>query len=50
MAISFLLHGELDVLMDTVQVVKDICQLVSFVWPDEELVVHVNGTSRGASG
>jgi hypothetical protein len=31
--------------MDTVQVVKDICQLVSFVWPDEEL-----GTSRGASG
>jgi hypothetical protein len=34
--ISFCVHGELNVLVDTVQVVKEVPQLVGSVWPDDE--------------
>jgi hypothetical protein len=40
-AISFHLHGELDGLVDTVQVVKEVPQPVGAVWSDDESVVHV---------
>jgi hypothetical protein len=40
-AVSFRLHDELDALVDTVQVVKEIPQPVGAVWPDDESVVHV---------
>jgi hypothetical protein len=37
MAISFHLHGELNVLVDTVQVVKEVPQSVRSVWPDAKV-------------
>jgi hypothetical protein len=40
-AVSFRIHSELYVLMDTVQVVKEVPQPVGSVWPDNESVVDV---------
>jgi hypothetical protein len=40
-AISFHLHGELNVLVDTVQVVREVPQSVGAMWPDDKTVVHV---------
>jgi hypothetical protein len=40
-ALSFGLHGELNVLVDTVQVVQEVLQLVGSVWTDDEGAVHV---------
>jgi hypothetical protein len=33
-ALSFGLHGELNALVNTVQVVQEVLQLVGFVWPE----------------
>jgi hypothetical protein len=40
-AVSFRLHGELNALVDTVQVVKEVPQPVGAMWPDDESVAHV---------
>jgi hypothetical protein len=40
-AVSFPLHGELNILVDTVQVVKEIPQPVWSARPDNESVVHI---------
>lgn len=42
MAISFRLHSEVDVLMDTVQVGKEVGHLALSMGPDDECVVHVS--------
>jgi hypothetical protein len=39
--VTFCLHGELNALMDTVQVVQEVLQFVGSLWPDDEGVVHV---------
>jgi hypothetical protein len=35
------LCGELNVLVDTVQVIKEVCQPVRAMWPDDESVIHI---------
>jgi hypothetical protein len=46
-AISFRLHGELNVLVDTLQVVTEVPQPVRAMWPDDESVVHVTDPAEG---
>jgi hypothetical protein len=36
MALTFGLHGELNALVDTVQVAEEVLQLVGSMWPDDE--------------
>jgi hypothetical protein len=47
---SFRLHGELDALVDTVQVVKEVPQPVGVVRPDDESVVHVTKPAERLMG
>jgi hypothetical protein len=49
-AISFHLHGELNVLVDTVQVVKEVPQPIRAVWPDDESVIHIAEPAEGLVG
>jgi hypothetical protein len=46
-AISFHLHDELNDSVDTVQVVKEVLQLVGSMWPDDKRVIHVMKPLRG---
>jgi hypothetical protein len=48
-AFSFRLHGELNVLVDTVQVIKEVPQPVGAVWADDKCRPR-NRTSRRAYG
>jgi hypothetical protein len=48
-AVSFRHHGELDVLVDTVQVVKEVSHIVWSVWPDDESA-HVKELVEGLTG
>jgi hypothetical protein len=50
MALSFGVHGELNALVDTVQVVQEILQLIRSLWPDDECVVHVAKPAEGLAG
>jgi hypothetical protein len=47
MAISFHLHNELDVPVDTAQVYKEFRQLTGSMWPDDECVVYVAKPVKG---
>jgi hypothetical protein len=49
-AISFHLHSELDVLTDSVQVVKEFSQLVGSMLPDDECVINVVKPTEGRMG
>jgi hypothetical protein len=49
-ALSSGLHGELIALVDTVQVVQEVLQLVRFLWPDDEGVVHIAKPAEGIVG
>jgi hypothetical protein len=49
-AISFRLHSELDVLMDSVQVIKEFSQLAGSIWPDDECVVYLAKPAEGLMG
>jgi hypothetical protein len=40
-AICFCLHGKLDVLIDTAQVVLEVSQFAWSMWPNYESVVHI---------
>jgi hypothetical protein len=50
LAVSFRLHGELNVLVDTVQVVKEVPRPVGAVWPGDEIVVHVTEPAERITG
>jgi hypothetical protein len=50
MAITFGFHFELNVLMDTVQVVKELLQLAWTMRPDDERVTHVAKSAEGLVG
>lgn len=43
MAVSFGVHGELDVLMDTIRVFKEVSQFARSMWPDDEHVILQRG-------
>jgi hypothetical protein len=43
--ISFRLHSELDVLMDTVKAVEEVSKLAWYMCPDDELVAHIAETA-----
>jgi hypothetical protein len=47
---SVCLHSEMDVLMDTVHVVKEVCQLAWSLWPDDKCVIHVAESAEGLVG
>jgi hypothetical protein len=49
-AVSFCLHGELNVLVDTIQVVKEVLQPVGTMGPDDESVVHIMEPAEGLMG
>jgi hypothetical protein len=46
MAVPLRLHGELNALMDTVQVVKELRQLVWTMGTDDERVIHVTESAE----
>jgi hypothetical protein len=46
-AVSFHLHGELNVLVHTVQVVREVPQPVGAMWPDDKSVVHITEPAEG---
>jgi hypothetical protein len=48
--VSFCLHGELNVLVDTIQVVEEVPQLVRAVWPDDKSVIHITVSAEGLMG
>jgi hypothetical protein len=50
MTVSFRLHSELNVFLDTVQVVKELGQLLWIMWPDDEPVIHVAKSTEGLVG
>jgi hypothetical protein len=45
--VSFPLHGKLNILVDTVQVVKEVPQPVWCVQPDNKSVVHITEPAEG---
>jgi hypothetical protein len=45
-ALTFGLHGELNALVDTVQVVQEILQLVGFMLSDDEGVIHISKSAE----
>jgi hypothetical protein len=47
MAVPSGLHSELNVLMDTVQVVKELQQLAWTMRPDDKCIIHVVKSSKG---
>jgi hypothetical protein len=49
-AVSLRLHGELNALVDTIQVVKEVLKPVRTVGPDDESVVHVAKPAEGLMG
>jgi hypothetical protein len=49
-ALSFGLHGQLNALVDTVQVVEEVLQLFGSVWPDDKCVVRVAKPAEGLVG
>jgi hypothetical protein len=49
-ALSFSLHGELNALVDSVQVVQKVLELVGSLWPDDEGVIHVVKPAEGVVG
>jgi hypothetical protein len=49
-AISFHLHGELDVLMDTVHVVEEVGHLAWPMWPAHKCVIHITELAEGLVG
>jgi hypothetical protein len=49
-AFSFGLHGELNALVDTVQVVQEVLQLVGSVWPNDECVIYIAKPAEGLVG
>jgi hypothetical protein len=44
------LHGELNALVDTVQVVKEVPQPVGAVWPHEASIIHVTEPAEWLMG
>jgi hypothetical protein len=50
MVISFCVHSELDVFMNTVHMVEEVSQLAWSVWPHDERVVHVAEPAEGLMG
>jgi hypothetical protein len=49
-AISFHLHGELDIPVDTVKVVKEFCHLAESMWPDDKRSVYIAKSAKGLVG
>jgi hypothetical protein len=49
-AISFRLHSELDVLINSVKVIKAFSQLAGSMWADDECVVYVAKPTEGFMG
>jgi hypothetical protein len=49
-AVSFHLHSELDVLMYTVQVIKEYFHLLWSMRPDEEIVIYTMEPAEGVMG
>jgi hypothetical protein len=49
-ALTFGLHGELNSLVDTVQVVQEVLQLLGSMWPGDEGVVHIAKPAEGLVG
>jgi hypothetical protein len=49
-AISFHLHGELTVLVDTVQVIRAVPQPVGSTWPDDESAIHITEPAERLMG
>jgi hypothetical protein len=41
MAVSFCLHSEHDVLMDTTQMAKEVNQIAWAMWPEDKCVIHI---------
>lgn len=50
MVITFHLHGELNALVDTIQVVQEVLHPVRAVWPDDKSVIHVTKPGEGIVG
>jgi hypothetical protein len=48
--ISFHLHSELDVLMDSVLVVKQVSQLGGSMWQDDERIINITKLAEGLVG
>jgi hypothetical protein len=49
-AITFHLHGELNALVDIIQVVLEVLQPVGTVWPDDKSVNYVTKPAEGLVG
>jgi hypothetical protein len=49
-AVSFRFRGELNVLVDTFQVFKEVLQPVGAVWPDDEIVIFVTEPAEELMG
>jgi hypothetical protein len=49
-AVSLRLRGELNILLDIVQIVKEDAQLAGSLWPDNESAVHVTEPTEGLMG
>jgi hypothetical protein len=46
-AIFLRLHSELDILMKSIQVIKEFRQFAGSMWPDDECVIYVALTKGG---
>jgi hypothetical protein len=49
-ALTFGLHGELNALVVTEQVVQEILQLIGSVWPDDRGVIRIAKPAEGLGG
>jgi hypothetical protein len=49
-AIFLRLHSELDILMKSIQVIKEFRQFAGSMWPDDERVIYVAKPAEGLIG